>query len=114
MSAFWQKAQVKLQPTVARERLVLPGKKVEQGLLLDGIDRRRDRAAVDQGVEDPVLVLPHPAQTQVTRRDAAVVGAEEAVDARAAPPLLPERGAHVLSQDRAALHRRSLLGQSYP
>jgi hypothetical protein len=84
---------------------------MEQGLLLNGIDRGGHGTTIDQGVQNPVAVLADAAQAKAVRIDQAMVGAQKAVDASTTPPLLPQRRANTFARFFSSHGHRGLLGR---
>jgi hypothetical protein len=56
------------------------GQKVKQGLFLNGINMFRHQPAIDQAVQNPALILPHPADATMPILDPAVMGTKFTVD----------------------------------
>ena len=72
MSQFWQKKQPMLQPAVPMEKTRVPGKKMIQRFLLDGIDLQRGRMSVAQAVKLAALIRADEAEAGLPFADMAM------------------------------------------
>ena len=78
MSQFWQNLQPRLQPAVPNDRICVPGQKVVERLLLDGIDGEAGGAAVAERDQLAALVLADEAEAGLAVGEPAIARTERA------------------------------------
>ena len=69
-----------MQPMVAMEKDVVPGKKMIKGLFFDGVDVSSYDFPVDMGIKLAFPVLPHAASTEFRVDNIAAMATEETRD----------------------------------